>query len=104
MNGVKRTRLSFMTGMCLNWRALIWFAVLVGAGVWACDRAENLEKMPSCSKFWYSLDRALPLVKLGATEDIKNPSNWVGSYFYIHQIIGFVLATFLAVGLSGFTK
>jgi hypothetical protein len=87
-----------------NWRALIYFAVLVGAGVLACNQAKETTKMLITHKFWYSLDRALPVVNLKATEGIKPPSNWVGSYFYVHQIIGFVLATFLVVGLSGFTK
>ena len=35
---------------------------------------------------------------------VKAPKNWVGSYFYVHAIAGFVLASFLFAGLTGFAE
>ena len=88
-----------------SWRALIPFAGLVLAGVYFCGRANETTEFTTWRKIWYSLDRALPIIDLGATEDIKPLSNWVAAYyFYAHHIAGFILATFLVAGLTGFTK
>jgi len=39
-------------------KALIWFALLVFAGVLMCDQATETTQMPINSKVWYSLARA----------------------------------------------
>ncbi|MEM7425334.1 MAG: hypothetical protein AAF441_04525 [Pseudomonadota bacterium] len=85
-----------------NLRALVPFGLLVLFGVWAGRFAESTRKISPLKRFWFSLDRALPFVELGLANDIEPPKNWVGSYYYIHAILGFILASFLFAGLTGF--
>jgi hypothetical protein len=54
--------------------------------------------------FFYSLGKLLPIVKLDKRYDEPIPVHWVQYYFYIHQLIGYVLAFFLIAGLTGLTK
>jgi hypothetical protein len=52
----------------------------------------------------YSFDTLLPLVRLRERHyqiDLKPPARY---YFYVHRIMGYVLASFLIAGLSGLTK
>jgi hypothetical protein len=52
----------------------------------------------------YSFDMLLPIVRLREKHysiDLAGPARY---YFYVHRIMGWVLASFLVAGLSGFTK
>jgi hypothetical protein len=51
----------------------------------------------------YSLVKLLPFAKLGEFKDVTlTPlAKW---YFYFHQLVGYVLAGFLAAGLAGLTQ
>ena len=47
--------------------------------------------------------KLLPFAKLDEFKDVKlnSSAKW---YFYFHQLVGFVLAGFLAAGLAGLTQ
>lgn len=75
---------------------------MVVMGALLCSKAKELERLSIGQRLWYSFDRALPIVRLGAAKDDNAPRNWVSSYFYVHQIVGFILVSFLLAGLSGF--
>ena len=52
--------------------------------------------------FWYSLDYALPVIKLDETHfGPGNIGDSVKQYFYIHQILGYLLIFFAILGLTG---
>jgi hypothetical protein len=59
-------------------------------------------------KYWglaYSLDMLLPIIELHKPHYHKIVlDGWVRVYFYVHKILGYVLALFLIAGLSGLTK
>jgi hypothetical protein len=52
----------------------------------------------------YSFDMLLPLIKLREHHYNIEPTGWPRYYFYVHKIMGYVLASFLIAGLSGLAK
>jgi hypothetical protein len=52
----------------------------------------------------YSFDTLLPIVRLRERHYQIDLRGWVRYYFYWHKLMGWVLASFLAGGLSGLTK
>ena len=54
--------------------------------------------------FSYSFDTLLPIVRLRERHYQIDLRGWVRYYFYGHKLAGWVLASFLAAGLSGLTK
>lgn len=52
----------------------------------------------------YSLDLLLPIIQLRARHYTIDLAGWQRYYFYVHQIMGYVLVSFLIAGLSGLTK
>jgi hypothetical protein len=54
----------------------------------------------------YSIDMLLPVIKLNKAHDevIRRLIPSVRWYFYCHQIVGYILASFLVAGLAGLTK
>jgi uncharacterized protein YjbI with pentapeptide repeats len=85
-------------------RALIWVAVFVVLGVVVLRVTGEgpRNKMP-----WgisYSFDLLLPIIRLRDSHyeiDLKGPARY---YFYVHKIMGYLLASFLIAGVSGLTK
>ncbi len=77
-------------------------------------RSYDLAKRGWFERFWYSFDKALPLIKLGPAEEEVHHSDpqtapslkarAMTTWFYFQQIGGFVVATFLAAGLSGLAR
>ncbi|MCK4603476.1 MAG: hypothetical protein KAU41_02105, partial [Deltaproteobacteria bacterium] len=53
---------------------------------------------------WYSLDMLLPIIELDKSHHDIPLDGWVKVYFYVHKLLGYVLALFLIAGLSGLTK
>ena len=51
----------------------------------------------------YSLDLLLPIIQLRARHYEVDLQGLVRYYFYFHQMMGYVLASFLIAGLSGLT-
>ncbi len=54
--------------------------------------------------FFYSLDMLLPIIQLRRRHYEVDLRGIVRYYFYFHQIMGYVLASFLIAGLSGLAK
>jgi len=52
----------------------------------------------------YSFDMLLPLVQLDKKHDDIDLDPWPQRYFYAHKIIGVILASFIAAGITGLTK
>ena len=52
----------------------------------------------------YSFDMLLPLVQLDKKHDDIDLDPWAQRYFYAHKIIGVILASFIAAGITGLTK
>jgi hypothetical protein len=52
----------------------------------------------------YSFDMLLPVVQLRKKHYDIDLDPWPRRYFYVHRIIGIVLASFIAAGITGLTK
>jgi hypothetical protein len=97
------------------WHALFWTIGMVMLGMivlWKVNLGPKGRKPAGWRArvsntpyvFFYSLGKLLPIVKLDKRHDEPISINWVQYYFYVHQLIGYVLAFFLVAGLSGLTK
>jgi len=106
---VGQTALKWTIGYGLGFRyfrSFFWVIGLVLIGTLLLRRSGQNELVDKEYKlaFFYSLDMLLPIIKLrGAHYDIDLEGK-VRYYFYFHQIMGYVLASFLIAGLSGLTK
>lgn len=57
------------------------------------------------SSIAYSIDMLLPIIELHKPHYTEiTLQGWVRGYFYMHKVLGYVLASFLIAGLSGLTK
>ena len=52
----------------------------------------------------YSLDMLLPIIRLRESHYDFDLAGWARYYFYLHTLMGYILASFLIAGLSGLTK
>jgi hypothetical protein len=52
----------------------------------------------------FSFDMLLPIVKLRDSHYDVDLKGWARYYFYIHKLMGYILASFLIAGLTGLTK
>jgi hypothetical protein len=52
----------------------------------------------------YSFDLLLPIIRLREKHYQIDLHGWVRYYFFVHRIMGYVLASFLIAGISGLTK
>jgi hypothetical protein len=52
----------------------------------------------------YSFDILVPLITLYKPDEDVILRGWVRYYFFIHRLLGWVLASFLVAGLAGLTK
>ena len=92
-----------------TFRVLGWaFAVvLLGWGVLVVnrDRQTLTDGFAGPIGFWFSLDYLLPIVRLrNAHFENVELGRGVREYFYVHQIVGYVLVFFAIAGLSGIAK
>jgi hypothetical protein len=76
--------------------------IALGALVLRLSKEGPRNKMPY--GFAYSFDMLLPLIKLREQHYSMELRGWPRYYFYVHKIMGYVLASFLIAGLSGLTK
>jgi hypothetical protein len=85
------------------WRALGWFAVLVGVGTWVVTKAPVARRSGLVNCFFFSLESAVPLVVLTPQNQqfALHLDKWVDFYFHIHKILGLILASVLVAGLTG---
>ncbi len=93
-------RVSIGYGVYPFW-ALAWWVALVLVGFAVSHASQNAVIRTRRRKFWYSLERALPLIELSQTHrKIRHRNRWLDSYFNLHTVGGFVLATLLIGALS----
>ena len=85
--------------------ALFWMVafVMLGAVVLRTSGQGRANKIP-----WglsYSLDHLLPIIELRKYHyDQIQLAGWARYYFYLHKLMGYVLASFLIAGLAGLTQ
>src|ERR1043166_2836068 len=85
-------------------RALYWVIGLVflGAVVLRVSGQGIRNGMPIGIS--YSFDMLLPVIRLRDAHYDVDLIGWPRYYFYCHKIMGYILASFLIVGISGLTK
>jgi hypothetical protein len=97
--------IGYGVGSRLLFVPLFWVLLFVGIGVGVL-RVSNQgrrNKLPSYP-IAFSFDMLVPLIKLDESHyKIKLTGN-VQYYFYVHKIVGFLLASFIIAGISGLTK
>ena len=85
-------------------RALIWVAVFLVLGVVVLQVTGEGRRNGMPWGVAYSFDLLLPIIRLRDAHyeiDLKGPARY---YFYVHKIMGYLLASFLIAGVSGLTK
>ena len=87
-----------------TWLAILWFLALAALGAWACGRVPPGRDMTLSERFWYSVDIAVPVFNLDKKHGAIDLPKRSRTYFYFHQMAGFVLISFALAGLSGLTK
>ena len=91
-------------------RSIYWILGLIIIGKFFLDlsgqhRVETQNyNQPIKIGLFYSLDMLLPIIKLRQRHYEIDLNGFVRYYFYFHQIMGYVLASFLIAGLSGLTR
>ena len=91
--------------------AIFWIVLLIIAGTVVIAR--GLPDYPganakACSRVVLSCQRLIPLISFGKSyEDVDLTSEtvpaWVRRYFYLHAILGYILAAFLVTALARIT-
>lgn len=82
-------------------RALWRAAALVAAGWVVAWRSAAPELAGPASKFWFSLENALPLVPLAwRHQSLDHANPYVENFFHAQKVLGFALATILVGALS----
>jgi len=87
-----------------TWLAILWFLALAALGAWVCGRVPPGRDMMLSERFWYSVDIAVPVFNLDKKHGGIDLSQGCRTYFYFHQMAGFILISFALAGLSGLTK
>lgn len=88
-----------------TFRALISIAVFMISGMVLIKYDAVGAGRPLWWRAFFSFDRLLPIITLDkrfSDQDIETVG--IRMYFYFHQIMGYVLATFIAAGVSGLTR
>ena len=85
-------------------RLLVGLVVIAVLGTFAAARGTKLlerrRKVSWGNCFWYSLDTAVPVLRL-REEPYDEPWNgWIKVYFYVHRIAGYVIALWLVAVLT----
>jgi len=110
---VGQTALKYTIGYGLGsryFRSFYWVLALVLTGTLLLRLSgqnrivDEKGKPPLQLAFFYSLDILLPIIRLRSRHYNIDLQGFVRYYFYFHQVMGYVLASFLVAGLSGITK
>jgi cytoskeletal protein CcmA (bactofilin family) len=86
-------------------RSLIWVLALLIIGVLIIGTVETgaMKSAPMIDKVGFSLDKLLPIIKINDAYKFDF-HGWQLAYFYVQEIFGFVLGSFVVAGISGITK
>ncbi len=85
-------------------RALIWVAVFIVLGVVVLRVTGEGRRNAMPWGISYSFDLLLPIIRLRESHYAIDLKGFARYYFYIHKIMGYLLASFLIAGVSGLTK
>jgi hypothetical protein len=85
-------------------RSILWALGLVAVGAIVLRISGEGVRNGMPYGLAYSFDILLPVIRLRASHDAIDLQNWARYYFYVHRIMGFLLASFLIAGVSGLTK
>jgi hypothetical protein len=86
------------------WLSAIWATGFILLGALIFSRSPESKKYNMPYGLIYSFDMLLPIIKLREPSyEIDLESN-VRYYFYFHRLAGWVLGTFIIVGIGGWTK
>jgi len=85
-------------------RTLIWVAVFIFAGFLVLQISGQGRKNGMPVGITYSFDMLLPIIELRKKHYDIDLEGWPRYYFYVHKIMGYVLASFLIAGIAGLTK
>lgn len=85
-------------------RSLWWVAGLVILGMLVLRISGEGRRNQMPWGFSFSLDHLLPVIKLREYHFDISLEGWARYYFYIHKLMGYVLASFLLAGLAGLTQ
>ena len=83
------------------WVPIVAFLVL---GMIVVRLSGEATKYALGSGFWFSFDLLLPLVRLRELHYTIDLRSGVRHYFYIHKLMGYVLASFVVAGLGHLAK
>jgi hypothetical protein len=88
-------------------RSLYWalgFLVLGSALLWLSGEGRRISRHYNfLYGVVYSFDLLIPIIKLRDKHYDIDLNGWIRYYFYFHKMMGYVLAGFLAAGLTGLT-
>jgi hypothetical protein len=87
-------------------RSLLWVFVLAMTGVYVLYTVSpnEITLIPSFwDKLGFSIDKLLPIIELDDRYKLSF-HGWQLYYFYLHELMGFLLGSFVVAGLSGITK
>ena len=85
-------------------RALFWVAGFILAGVVVLRASGEGRHHGMPFGLAYSFDLLLPIIRLREMHYTIELAGWARYYFYVHKIMGYVLASFLVVGVTGLVK
>jgi hypothetical protein len=85
-------------------RALFWVMAFILAGVVVLRVSGEGRRHSMPFGLAYSFDLLLPIIRLREMHYAIELAGWPRYYFYVHKIMGYVLASFLVVGVSGLVK
>jgi hypothetical protein len=85
-------------------RALVWVAGFLVTGIAVLRFSGQGPRNLMPFGIAYSFDMLLPIIRLRERHYQIDLQGWPRYYFYVHKIMGYVLASFLIAGLAGIGK
>lgn len=83
--------------------SLLWVTAITLIGVLVLATVDSGAPSTLAQKAAFSFDLLLPIIKLDESHKLMF-EGWQRYYFYVHQLMGFLLGSFVVAGLSGITK
>lgn len=85
-------------------RALWWVAGLVILGIFVLRISGEGKRNRMPYGLSFSLDHLLPVIHLRKYHFDITLIGWARYYFYVHKLMGYILASFLIAGMAGLTQ
>jgi hypothetical protein len=85
-------------------RSLIWALGITLIGTMILGTTPAGQNFTLTEKLAYSFDLLLPIIELDKRHSLEAIAGWGRYYFYLHELLGYVLGSFIVAGLAGITK